>query len=819
MSDFLSQSSSTKARRSRTKSAAMKTIRRYCLYPVLILSGLLVAGIGAVFFILQQSLPQQDGVIGFKQLSASVTLRSDSHGIPVINAGDRLDAVRALGYLTARDRLFQMDLMRRKNAGRLAEIFGQIAVNSDIKTRTYGFYRVAKAVIGKLPQAHRRYLDAYAEGVNRYIDKSVTLPFEFTLLHYRPEHWRPEDSMLVALGMYDTLTAWSEREERMLSVMDKTLPPEIAAFLTPDTDHFTDSLRGAAASFRPARPVPVAVLETALARRAPDTLKLAAAVQVQDFTAGSNAWVVSGVKTQDGRAILANDMHLDIFAPNLWYRAEMNYGAVHSAGVVLPGTPLLVAGSNGFIAWGSTSLSGDFLDLVSLELNPENSDEYRVNNRWQGFEHTTEIIRVKDADAQQVDVRRTLWGPVATEPLLDKPVAIHWTALDDNVVNFGLLDLERAETLTEAMQIVNHTGGPQLNFLLADHGGGIAWTIMGKIPRRVGGDGSVSRSWADGTVGWDGYVDAADLPRQINPPEGLLVSANDRRLGKQYPYIIGHQFANGYRAYRITQRLKQMQAVNEWSLFELQLDTENEFYAFYQQLALTALSPKIIGEQAELRELRDYLLAWNGRADADSLGFPLLVQFRTQLAESVFTPFLAACRQVDKDFSYSWTYIDTPLQAMLTEKHPQLLPDPVNYQTWDAFILGQLKQSAQQLKATYPGLKLAELTWGRVNKAKISHAFSNVVPLLGWLLDMPEDELAGCSACVRVVGPKFGASERLVVSPAHPDEGILHMPGGQSAHPLSPYYSDQQRYWVKGLALGLLAGKTEHELILSPDID
>ena len=164
----------------------MKLIRTYCIYVVLLLSGVLVAGAATVFLVLQQSLPQQDGAIVFEQLSAPVTVVADVHGIPVIHAGDRLDAVRALAYLSARDRLFQMDLMRRKNAGRLAEIFGQVAVNNDIKMRTYGFDRVAKAVVDKLPQAHRRYLDAYAEGVNRYIDKAAVLPFEFTLLHYRP---------------------------------------------------------------------------------------------------------------------------------------------------------------------------------------------------------------------------------------------------------------------------------------------------------------------------------------------------------------------------------------------------------------------------------------------------------------------------------------------------------------------------------------------------------------------------------------------------------------------------------------------------------
>jgi penicillin amidase len=770
---------------------------------------IIIALVGG-FLGLQQSSAQLDGEVSLNKLSAPVTVTSDAHGIPVINANSHLDAVRSLGYLNARDRLFQMDLMRRKNAGRLAELFGQIALDSDIKMRTYGFYRLAKDIVNKLPADHKAYLQAYADGVNSFIS-SKALPFEFTVLGYQPEAWHVEDSILVALGMFDMLTAWTEEEERMLTVMEKTLPADMVAFLTPDTDRFTDSLLHNAPSARPATAIPVAALHAALAPS-----PLADAVHLRDFFVGSNAWAVSGAKTHDGRAILANDMHLGLSVPTLWYRCEMVVDKARIAGVMLPGTPLLIAGSNEFIAWGNTNLSGDFLDLVSLDINPNNANEYKVGNNWQAFENRGESIAVKGEKNQQITVKHTIWGPVAQEPLLNKLVAIHWTALDSDTVNMDLMDLETAQTLEQAVSIANRAGVPQLNILLADNSGHIAWTVMGKIPQRYGNDGAVSRSWANGKVGWQGYVNADELPRQINPPEGVLVSANDRRLGTQYPYTIGRQFANGYRAYRITQRLNELTAINEWSLFELQLDTESEPYQFYQQLALSVLSPKRIAQQPELGELRDYLLAWNGKANTDSLGFALLVKFRQQLAKAVFTPFLTACKTADKDFDYSWTYIDTPLQALLTEKPATLLPDS-HYADWNAFILGQLLYSAEQLKAKHPDKPLAELTWGNVNIAKVKHPFSNAIPLLGWLLDMPENELAGCAACVRVVGAAFGASERLVVSPAHLDEGLLHIPAGQSAHPLSPYYRDQQAYWVHGLPLALLTGKSQHSLVFKPD--
>jgi len=309
------------------------------------------------------------------------------------------------------------------------------------------------------------------------------------------------------------------------------------------------------------------------------------------------------------------------------------------------------------------------------------------------------------------------------------------------------------------------------------------------------------------------------LPRIIDPSAGVLVSANDRRFGKEFPYVIGHQFGNGYRAYRITQQLGQMPQFNESAMFNLQLDTGSEFYAYYQLLALKSLTGEVIAAQPDLAEARDYLLAWNGRADVDSLGFALLVEFRKQLAESVFAPFLSASRQADKSFSYNWTYIDTPLQALLNEKPVQLLPDTANYRNWDDFILGQLKHSLQRLQAQHPGVKLAELNWGMHNRVRQLHPFSKALPILSELLDMPDEALPGCAFCVRAAAPGFGASERLVVSPNHFEDAILHMPGGQSGQPLSPYYRDQQDFWLKGLPMALTAAKAEHMLVLQPHGD
>lgn len=773
----------------------------------------LVAGLG--YWWLLQSLPILDGELKLSELSAPASIDADSHGIPLINATSRADAIRILGYVTARDRLFQMDLMRRKNAGRLAEIFGEMAVNSDIQSLTYGFNGKAKQILAKLPALHRAYLQAYAEGVNSFLKQNTTLPFEFKVLGYQPEPWQAEDCLLVVLGMFENLTAWSERSERMLSIMEGTLPAEVLAFLTPDSDPFTDDLMKYTKSLRPSQPVPVQAMQTLLAKRTDESIHLASASS--ETLAGSNAWAINGSKSTDGRAILANDMHLGISVPNIWYRVELKYAQVRAAGLNLPGTPFLISGSNQHIAWGATNLGGDFFDLVKLEINPDNSGQYKVDNHWQNFYERHEIIPVKGGESKSLTIRETQWGPVATQPLLGQPVAIHWVALDSEAVNVDIMDLEQSETLKQSLDIAKRSGGPQLNILLADDKGHIAWTLTGRIPRRFGGDGTVSQSWADGKTGWRDYIQPSEIPQSIDPTEGFLVSANERRFAADFPFVIGHQFANGYRAYRIHQRLAQNATHSEWSLFNLQQDTQTEFYDYYQQLALSVLTPEVLAQKPELTALRDYLMSWNGRADTNSFGLPVLVEFRKQLIDSVFSPFLTACKQADKDFVYNWNYVDTPLQALLYEKPIQLLPDATHYKNWEQFILAQLTISTANVMSHHPDVALADLTWGKQNIVGHAHPFSKAMSFLSIALDMPHQPLAGCGGyCVRVTGANFGASERLVVSPNHFQDGILHMPGGQSGHPLSKNYMDQQPFWLDGLPLPFTTGESKHKLLFNP---
>lgn len=782
--------------------------------PLIIVLLVLVAGVGYAMMTIRASLPVLDGNVEVNGLRESVTVTSDGYGIPTITADSRADAIRAFGYVAARDRLFQMDLLRRAGAGRLAEILGETMRETDSRQRTYGFSGTANAIAARLPQDQREVLDAFAEGVNGYLAQMKTPPFEFLLLGYEPERWKAEDSLLILLGLFQILSG-TEDEERMRTVMEQVLPSEVVAFLVPETDPYTEALLDG----KPSRSVrsPIPVRELAALRRPAGQIQAhsRAMVRFGKSGLGSNGWAVHGAKTVDGRSVLANDMHLDMTVPNIWYRVQLRYEQIEITGVAVPGIPVVVAGTNGFVAWGVTNVEGDFLDLVRLEINPLDSNEYKTSGGWKRFTSRREIIKVKDAPDSVMEVKETIWGPVSQDLLMKEPVAVRWTALDPEAVDLGQLAMDRVRSVGEAITVMNHAGGPANNVILTDSGGHIAWTYTGKIPIRRGVDGSVSRSWVDGRSGWMGYVDPEALPKMVDPPSGFVVSANQRMLGDDYPHVIGHSFDNGYRAFRISQRLEAMTNIREQDLFDLQLDSTTQFYEFYRQIARELLTNKAIQHSASLRKARDVFDAWNGKADADSRGFALILRFRQVLSQSVFAPYLSSCRERDAQFSYDGD-LDTPLHELLRTQIAELNPDPDHFAGWPEFLLNAVEQSVRELEGEHSSVSLTELTWGHLNRVRMEHPLSGALPGLGYLLNMTDEPASGCGQCVRVMQDGLGASQRLVVSPQHQDDGILHMPGGQSGHPLSPHYRDQQRFWSEGLPLPFLAGRPVHTLILVP---
>ncbi len=776
-----------------------------------VLMVVIVLGAGVIFWVLTASLPKEEGEISLPGLGAEATVHSDSLGIPSILTENREDAFRLLGFLHARDRLFQMELMRRKSTGRLAEIFGSKAIDLDKGQRDYQFEKTAKNIVSALPSNQKQVLDAYVAGVNAFIYQTKMLPPEFIALNFRPEPWRAEDSILVALGMFQTLNG-QEQDERMVTVMEKALPKSLVAFLTPDTDVYATVLLGGSDSHRPAQPIPVSAFAALNAQPS----KLAkGSVDVDSSIAGSNNWVVAGTKTPDGRAIVANDMHLSLNAPNIWYRAELQYAGQYLNGVTLPGLPMLIVGSNNNVAWGFTNVTADLLDLITLDINPDNAQEYLTPQGWRSFTKNSAIIKVKDGADRPIELRSTVWGPVSSKPLLGHSVAIKWTALETAAVDLGLLDMDKVTSVKEAITVINQAGGPPQNVVFADRAGHIGWTYMGHFPKRKGFDGMASRSWADASTAWDGFIPPEQLPRLFDPPEGFIVTANNRTLGRDYPYVIAHNWALGYRAHRITELLQGSNGITEQDMLDMQLDTRSEFYEFYQQLALQELTAVKRNEDID-HQSEQILRAWDGYMHIDSKGAALLMAFRTKLAEALFAKVVARCKQYDPNFSYAWREMETPLRELLTQRPKGVIPTQYN-DDWRVFILETLNSATKDLQSDYPDIELAQLNWGTVNRIAQYHPFSKSLPVLGAFLDIGDFESSGCaSVCVRVMSKENGASERLVLAPAHPENGILEMPGGQSGHPFSRHYRDQQKFWQEGKAVPFMPGKVLHTLHFQP---
>lgn len=764
---------------------------------------------------LRASRPRLEESATLTCLDEQVNIAFDEFGIPTINAQSRLDAIRGLGYVSARDRLFQMDLLRRAAAGRLTEIFGKGLLEMDKAQRIVGCNRVAAEIVSRLPELQKETLQAYSEGVNAYISQMRKRPFEFLLLKYQPETWRCEDSVLALLQMFQNLSAEEEGKQRTLAIMEIALPPEVVAFLTPDEDPYTTVLGWGRKSHRPIQPIPLAELASLIDHQPPadDTTPAKKIVRTEGLASGSNCWAVDQSMTANGRAMLANDMHTGLGVPNLWYRARLCYESVDLSGVIIPGIPMVLAGSNTHVAWGLTNMLGACLDLIQLEIDPEREEHYLTPDGSKPFELINESVRLKRGDIVNVEVKKTIWGPVLEKTLLGKQVALHWTALDADCVDFGLMHMEGARTVEDAVSVINHFAGPPLNVIVADEHGQIAYTLCGKFPVR--NEEGKTRNGADNGT-WTRYLQADELPRIFGSPDGLLVNANNMSVGRDYPHVLGRGFPHSYRAYRIAQRLREISGITESDMGKLQFDTACEVYEFYRELALKVLTDQVVATNAELRTVLYEILTWNGRADLESYGLVFLIYFRESLAQSIFTPILRMCAEADEEFVYAWPNLDTPLRIILTEQPRELLIEPERHATWNDLIIANLESSIRQFKETTRVKSLENSEWGNFNKAEIFHPLAQKDrSLAGSLLNMPADSLPGCIFSVCSSEPGFGASIRMVVSPGLESAGMCHIACGQSGHPLSNNYDDQNLFWARQELLPFLPGRETHTLILA----
>ncbi len=776
-----------------------------------------------LYGLLHASLPELDNDIVASQLSAPATVERDRSGVPTVRASTRVDLAFATGYVHGQDRFFQMDLQRRLAAGELAELIGPAAASTDRDIRRHQFTRVADEVLDRLSAAERQLLEAYAAGVNLAVEHLGARPWEYFPLGSKPRPWQPRDSLLVAFAMYLDLNDTSGERELANAALRSTLPAEILAVLNPLGSEWDAPVDGGTWRL-PQLPGPeILDLRSAPAKLAalsvPPSVKLTE--RTGDAAFGSNSWAVSGSLTTNGAALLANDMHLGLQVPNIWYRARLiveskdQKAARDLIGVTLPGLPILVVGSNGHVAWGFTNTHGDWTDLVAVEVDPADRNRYFTADGSAPFESSDEVIRIRNQPSETMTVTRTVWGPVIARDANGKPLALAWTAQRPEATNLKMLKLEAVSTVEEALQAANESGAPVQNFVAADSQGHIGWTFFGQIPVREGYDSRYPSAWSKPATGWTGWRRPEEYPRVVDPLNGRLWTANTRTIDATTWLAFAGPGSHvlGARAGQIRDGLLALKSPTAADMIAIQLDDRALFLARWRDLLLQLLDAKSLDQHADRQAARTLVEKWSGHAAVDDAGYRIVRNFRRAVLTGTFDPLVAPAKLAHPDIEFEpGQQFEGPAWQLVTERPLHLL-DP-RYDSWEQAMLAWLDKAVLDLK-TECG-ELSACNWGEGNRLAMRHPLSRALPFLSRLLDMPRDALPGDSNMPRVQSPRQGASERLVVSPGRESEGYFQMPGGQSSHPLSPYYRAGHEAWVTGEPQPLLPGKAEHSLRLVP---
>ncbi|MGZ5240355.1 MAG: penicillin acylase family protein [Caldimonas sp.] len=777
---------------------------------------------------LRASLPALDGEVAVAGLRAPVSAIRDENGVPTLHGNDRSDIAFATGYLHAQERFFQMDLLRRAASGELAALLGKALLPVDRERRIHRFAARAGGALAALPESDRALLERYAAGVNAGLEALAARPFEYAVLRSAPRPWRAEDSLLVVWAMYFDLQ--DDLLHRVYSrgwLRDHDTSPAQLAFLLPTASAY-DAPLDAATIDETAAPLPA---EPPAWFGRPAKARLALLDDLGNAEVGSNNWVVAGSRTKSGAAIVANDMHLALRLPNLWYRAAFELHATGAptrrlAGVTLPGTPALVVGSNGQVAWGLTNCYGAFTDLLELEFDPKDPTRYRMPaamagapaDGWGLLRTVEERIAVAGGADEVRKVQETAFGPVWERG--GRRYAVHWVAHDPGAVNFAAFQLETAASIAEALAVAQRAGLPAQNLVAGDAAGHIGWTIAGALPGRHATWASTFPAPAASAAShtWTSLAAPAAHPSIVDPGSGQLATANARQLAGAGYAAIGDGGADlGARQRQLRADVTALGAgIDEAAVYGVGLDDRALYLAPWRDRALQALAGDTEAASHPRRDEFKRLLesTWTGRASVDSVAYRLTRSFVAGLYQRLFGGLDDEMRASDKQASFARATPRWPavIARLLDEKPPGWLPK--GSASWQAVQLAAIDDAIAEVEKDGP--TLADATWGKRNTTHIVHPMAAALPLGARWLAAPAEPMPGDSHMPRVAAPDFGQSERLVVAPGHEASGVFNMPGGPSGHPLSGWFLGGHEDWVAGRATPLLPGAPAHTLAFVP---
>jgi penicillin amidase len=815
-----------------------KSKRRNLVVAALVLLLLAVAGYsGLVVWIhrtMEATLPVVDGELRLSGLSAAVTVRRDEHGVPHIAAASMDDLLIAQGYVTAQERMWQMDMLRRNASGELAEVFGPSALEHDRMQRVLQMRNVADRIYRSLSVNQQRRYQMYARGVNLYLAQNGDrLPVEFRLLHYRPRPWRAEDCVLVGVNMVQMLdTHWDvklAREKIAADLHDARLesdlypvgswrdqPPTRKAAqmnapvpVPPMTDDSMNQSRNEVVS--PNLTVASMVTTESLLRLRQTLHPL----RCEGCAPGSNNWVISGAHTASGKPLLSNDMHLDLTVPNIWMMAELKAPGLHVAGVTLPGVPLVIAGHNDHIGWGFTALYADVQDLYVEQLDGRGN--YKAENgSWQPLAHVQETIPVRFGRTVHLDVALTGHGPLLNSIVRThrRAIALRWTLYDPALASIPIYSIDTATNWQQFSMALEAWCWPTQNVVYADDAGHIAYHAIGKVPLRPNGLQGLPITDADHE--WHGYIPFDQMPNAFDPPSGLLATANSRVTPDDTQFPLTLEWVDPYRVERIYQDLSGRTGLTRKDMLAVQTDV---YSGVDQELAhrFADAIDHTHPVDARLRQAEKLLRSWDGNVTVDSSAASIVAWSRKAFWPLILKP------KLGKDAAlYAWSESNFAEEEILMHggdgaRSPWL---PKRYRDWNALLTEAVRQGLDEGRATGD---LSAWRYGRWHVVDLEHPLLHLLPVVrGWTGTGAQPQ-SGDKTTIKQVGRAFGPSQRFTMDWSDPDASTENIVLGESGNALSPWFRDQWPAWYGGTTFampfsdGAIEAQTTHTLRLLPE--